>query len=195
MGTWPIHQVWSEEEDEAVEQMAADGATGSEIAISLYEMFGVKRTRSAVMGRLKRLGVRLSTPAFGGKGLPPGDRLRPPRPKVERKAPPKAPKPRPEPKVERPLLPIIAAVVEPLPPPPPPPPPPLVEVEPKHFLDIRDGECRWPLWSSRCAFEHKIMCAAPTMEKQSYCPKCFKLSRRDPSPSERIPGEKTRRAA
>lgn len=58
------------------------------------------------------------------------------------------------------------------------PPPPLVPTiahDPVHILQVREGQCRYPMWEEtgrRPKYETLFFCAAPTEGASSYCLTC-----------------------
>jgi hypothetical protein len=52
---------WSEEENDFLRRLAAARHSGAEISAQLEEIFGSKRSRSAVLGRAMRLGVSINS--------------------------------------------------------------------------------------------------------------------------------------
>lgn len=44
------------------------------------------------------------------------------------------------------------------------------------YFQIRDGQCRWPLWSARTPFSEKSFCGLPARPGAPYCAHCCGLS-------------------
>ena len=108
---------WADDQTAALRTMAGEGCTGGQIANAIAERFGVRRSRSAVIGKLHRLGLALAGPQperLGKSGS---------KPKSERSKP--APRPAPQP-------PPVPAVL---------PPPPRKTVT---FRGLAPRRCRYP---------------------------------------------------
>jgi hypothetical protein len=43
------------------------------------------------------------------------------------------------------------------------------------FLDVRIGQCRFPLWVGHEPIEEKLFCGNPVVEPLSWCPSCLVL--------------------
>lgn len=146
---------WSPYSDDDLRDLAAKHS-----ATQIGSIIGA--TRNAVIGRLSRRGIRLA------KGLP-ADELK----RVREKRAEKLAAAAPAPVVPEPSFPIVTLVD------------PMVDFDiakehPRrkagvHFMDAREGQCRWPLWKDRAPFSAKFFCGEPVLPKQSYCQHCYSL--------------------
>ena len=158
---------WAPEHSGALRDLIARRLSFSEVATVINRRFNTAYSRSAVMGRARRMG--LSGP----------DR---------RELPPNA-----QPRLDR--LGEVH-LVEPTPPKPPWPVPPFkgtkpvelrcVEIEPRHLalVELERGDCRYPYGGDEES-EVITFCGHPRRPGSSYCTPHFHLSRGPGTPSER----------
>ncbi|MBY0296414.1 MAG: hypothetical protein K2X71_10290 [Methylobacterium sp.] len=149
---------WPEQAVDRLTTMWRNGATGPAIAAALTQEFGTPRSRSAVMGMVHRLGLK-------GQQGPPAEEP------VEVALAPVEAAPEPEP--------IPEPICQPEPVPAFTPAPVLTVVRPEPrpaewppadgipMVDLRWGECRWPV-SGFHALQHRF-CAAQTTSDSPYC--------------------------
>lgn len=140
------------EEDARLRALISERLGAREIAAALDSEGFPTRTRNAILGRVRRLGLRLDTRDARVKR---GDE-----PKKKARFAPAAlkPAPAPEPAPETDLLVF------------PPPDRPGIA-----FLAAREGQCRFPLWAhdARPAADKLFVCGEPVKPGQSYCPACY----------------------
>lgn len=135
------------------------GLSASQCADALGRDLDFFVTRNAVIGRVARLGLSARKM----------QNLRVPKPKAPRVSRVVA-----EARAARPRSRSHIKAIKPEPPPPPPRLPDDRKGVP--FLDMRPGQCRWPLWRDSTPFEAKEICGEPAMPGKSYCPACSSVS-------------------
>jgi hypothetical protein len=142
---------------EAQRLWEAEGYSAAQVVQSLSREHGFSTTRSAICGLAHRKGwtARKAQPN------------RAPKPKKVRAAPVTVAVPRPTP---------ILKIVPPAPPPPPKPVSAPADRAGVGFFDIRDGQCRWPLWGLLTPFAEKRFCGEPARGPGPYCAYCRTLS-------------------
>ena len=140
---------WTLKAEQQLRDLAATGLSASQIAIQMGAA-----TRNTIIGKAHRLGVKIGKPT------------RPAKPTVAayRRAAPKL-------QQEARKMPVAAvSLVLPLPPPPPPSPAPSPDGGVR-LMDIRDGQCRWPIGDPKSA--DFVFCGAPA--ERSFCPHHHRL--------------------
>jgi len=148
----PGEILWSEALVARLSELWLSGTTGGEIGRRL----GI--SRSAVMGKLRRLGLL-------GRARPIVPPKMPARLLLKSNEQVSKPQKRPHKRNKRPL-----------PPPEPyqaPPPPPLPPIGSFGLLDLRNGHCRWPCSDG---FPPYKFCGAPQASQSSYCSLHFALA-------------------
>jgi GcrA cell cycle regulator len=165
---------WAAEHCEVLREYLAKGMSFSEIADAINARFKTAYSRSATIGRARRMG--LSSPARPGDSLNhwPG---RPPKAKAPRPRPPRQrhiPEfMRPMPVSERAKAPALRCV----------------EIVPRHLslVDLEPGDCRYPHGGDEEG-EAITFCGHKRQEGSSYCTPHFHLTRRPGAPPERTAG-------
>jgi GcrA cell cycle regulator len=165
---------WTPAHCEALREHFARGLSFAEIAAAINARFGTAYTRSATIGRARRMGLARSD-------RPKGEIERLSRQLQKAKAKAKAPRPvRRVPEAPRPR-----AVFEPV------KVPKLrcVEIEPRHLslLDLKASDCRYP-YGGDADGEAITFCGHPQREGSSYCVPHFHLTRGPGSFAERTAG-------
>jgi GcrA cell cycle regulator len=163
---------WPPEHCTALREHFAYGLSFAQIAAAINTTFGTAYTRSAAIGRARRMGLaRPDRPEGGIRRLP--KRLR----KAKAKAPPprkhvpEAPRPRAV--FERVRAPKLRCV----------------EIAPRHLslLELEASDCRYPYGGDRDG-EAITFCGHPRREGSSYCAPHFHLTRGPGTLSQRIAG-------
>ena len=161
---------WASEYSDALREYLAKGMSYSEIAEAINARFKTAYSRSAAIGRARRIG--LAGPDRG-KDLP-----------THWPAPPKAPQPQPRKLRERRAPEFIG------------PMPTFertetvklrcVEIDPRHvsLTDLEPGDCRYPYGGDEEG-EAITFCGHPRRQDSSYCAAHFHLTRGPGTPSER----------
>lgn len=135
---------WTPERILIVKVMWDDGNSATQIASTL----GKRVSRSAVLGKVHRLGL-----SKRGKGTGPKQRIR-----AERRTPFV---------VKAPLQPIQA-----------PEPDPTITLEHKiRFMDAENHHCHWPLWDGDEPIRDRFYCGTPTADVLDGRPYCSAHSR------------------
>jgi hypothetical protein len=157
--------LWTKDEHEdALRELVAEKLTGSQIAKAMTERLGICVTRSAVIGKVSRLGVKLYTSGnagarLGGKMGAAASRdqtrsfgtLRPASKLASSRSTPKpAPEPLPEP--------VSESVRDPVP-----------------FIERRAWQCCYPLWPS--SERSGDVCGKPVAigSMLRFCPEHYRL--------------------
>ena len=165
---------WEAEHSQALREYLAKGMSYSEIADAINTKFKTAFSRSAAIGRAKRMG--LSGPDRSGDSLQHLPR-RPPKARASRLDKPRE---RHVPEFMRPM-----PVFEPT------EAPKLrcVEIVPRHLslVDLEPGDCRYPYGGDEEG-EAISFCGHPRREGSSYCAPHFHLTRGPGAPPERAAG-------
>jgi GcrA cell cycle regulator len=158
---------WAREHSDALREYFGRGMSFSEIAEAINARFNTAYSRSAVLGRARRLGL--------DRASRPGDRPMP-RPRVRLPDPPRRRE------CDAAALPWPMRVIEPA------KPVKLrcVEIVPRHvsLLDLAPGDCRYP-YGGDAEGEAITFCAHPRQPDSSYCKAHFDLTRGPGTASER----------
>jgi GcrA cell cycle regulator len=159
---------WAPAHCEALREFVTKGLSFAEAALEINRKFGTDYTRSAAIGRARRMGL-LARPrprSPGPGGLTKARRPRPPRshqPARGEARPPVSPPERPEPVKLR-----------------------CVGITPRllRLVDLAPGDCRYPYGGDREG-EAIAFCGHPRLPGSSYCGPHFHLTRGDGTASER----------
>jgi GcrA cell cycle regulator len=165
---------WPPEHSEALRQYRARGMSYAEIAAAINATFGTGYTRSAAIGRGKRLG--LGGPGRRDKSPKPPRAIKPRlRAGRERRTPqPRQPIPRPPmPTSEN----VKTAKLR------------CVEIDPRHLslVELERGDCRYP-YGGEEEGDAITFCSHPQRRDSSYCTAHFHLTRGPGTASERTAG-------
>ena len=165
---------WTSEHCDALRELATGSLSYSEIAAALNAIFHTTYSRSAVIGRAKRMGLG---------GTRPDDRPKPPpaaRPPSVQRA-----REHHEPRLT-PRMPILEAV-EPV-------KLRCADIDPHHLslADLQAGDCRYPYGGDEEG-EPITFCGHPRQENSSYCAAHFMLTRNTEAAAEAATGEPARR--
>ncbi len=165
---------WEAEHSQALREYLARGMSFSEIADAINAKFGTAYSRSAAIGRARRMG--LASPDRPGDSLQHWPK-RPPRAEAKRL---KQPRERHVPEFMRPM-PVFERVEAPK--------LRCVEIVPRHLslVDLEAGDCRYPYGGDEEG-EAITFCGHPRREGSSYCAPHFHLTRGPGTPSERAAG-------
>lgn len=162
--TCPQRPKFNWDRDGAIQLLLAlrnEGYSASQIASCICKKFGLRDTqgpsRSAVIGKLNRMGLHLMAPQ-GGDHRPIGVRQKPGRKPKRRLGPGKF-----QPNTE-PARAILTRKVVVLAPPMPLPPDDPAPADAKAILDLDAHDCRWPYGSH----DHRF-CSRPAVPGLSYC--------------------------
>lgn len=181
---------WAPEHSQALREYLAKGMSYSEIADAINSKFGTAYTRSATIGRGRRLGLPAPGRPEDGPKRPPKAKtpeFRAPKSKAPRsKAPRKAPSP--QQLHERRLVELS------------PPPPAALErseavtlrcvgITPRllSLVELEPGDCRYPYGGDKDG-EAISFCGHPRLAGSSYCTPHFHLTRETGTQSERAAG-------
>jgi len=157
---------WSPQDDERLKTLVVEGATAKEAAVA------VGRSRSAVLGRIYRLGLsaRRSRAPRAKKAVEPMAELLPAEADASRAAPDGRRRLRRSETLDPPAAPATLAAIgsdaTPC-------PSIVSEPAPVAYLDLRFGRCR-RLLDARDGDGLPFSCGAPTKPGSSWCPACFK---------------------
>jgi hypothetical protein len=135
---------WIPEADEMVYDLVKARFSGNEIAIRLTARFGIVRTRSAVLGRMGRLGIKAVRAVSENRAS-------------ECEKPRAAPNPRPDPKPgsQRPDIGIRAANAPAKIVPPYKPKPDPIEPGTLTLMQLTADTCRWPNGAQHCRMAYQ----------------------------------------
>ena len=154
---------WTPEHSDALRELLAFGMSFSEAARTINKTFKTAYSRSAVLGRARRIGVtghkQPELPPPSQHGLDETRSTQPSTPRFHW----------PLPAVERTEIPKLRCV----------------EIEPRHLfvVDLERGDCRYPYGGDEEG-EAITFCGHPCRPNSSYCTPHFHLSRGPGTPSE-----------
>jgi GcrA cell cycle regulator len=161
---------WAAEHTDLLREYLAKGISFSRIADAINTKFNTTYSRSAAIGRARRLGLaspkRRKNPARRCPKLPPKAKAPRPRKSRERYV---SVRPRPTALVERAGRVTLRCV----------------EIVPRHLslFDLEDGDCRYPFGGNDDG-EAITFCGHPCRSSSSYCVAHFHLTRGPDAPSE-----------
>jgi GcrA cell cycle regulator len=157
---------WAPAHCEALRDYVTKGMSFAEAALTINRKFGTDYTRSAAIGRARRMGLAAPPRPPRGLKLPPARTLRSPRSHG-----PRAGEPKPQvmpPKSVKPFKLRCVGIT------------PLL----KALVDLGPGDCRYPYGGDKDG-EAITFCGHPKLPGTSYCAPHFLLTRGDGTPSER----------
>ncbi len=167
---------WEPEQCNALREYFAKGLSFLQIAKAINAKFNTAHSRSAVIGRARRMGL--------ARRARPGDRPKywPARPKRAKAKAPRMKKPqaRHVPGLLRPLPVLKRATLSKL---------RCVEIAPRHLslVELEAGDCRYPYGGDQDG-EAITFCGHPRREGSSYCTPHFHLTSGSRTASERTAG-------
>jgi len=164
---------WEAEHSEALRGYLAKGMSFSETADAINSEFGTAYSRSAVIGRSKRMGLASADRPGGSLHW----RKRPPKTRAQRI---QQPRERHVPEFMKPM-PVFERVEGPL---------RCVEIVPRYLslVDLEPGDCRYPYGGDGDG-EAITFCGHPQRENSSYCAPHFHLTRNPGTLAERAAGK------
>ena len=171
---------WTPEQCRALREYHARGMSYAQIAKAINERFATAYSRSATLGRARRMGLM-------GSGRPagrnrPGDKLKhwPKRPPKAKESPRRKPRKRKAAGLARPAAVLEGAKPTKL---------RCVEIVPRHLalVDLEAGHCRYP-YGGDADGEAITFCGHPRRDGSSYCTPHFHLTRGPGTAAERTAG-------
>ena len=182
---------WAPEHSQALREYLAKGMSYSEIADAINSRFGTAYTRSATIGRGRRLGLPAPGRPEDGPKRPP--KAKTPRLKAPRLKAPRSKAPRLEAASPQQLHERRSAELSP-------PPPAALErteavalrcvgITPRllSLVALEPGDCRYPYGGDKDG-EAITFCGHPRLAGSSYCTPHFHLTRETGTQSERVAG-------
>lgn len=156
---------WAPAHCEALREFVTRGMSFAEAALAINRKFGTDYTRSAAIGRARRMGLAAPPRPERRSGPPPGPKVaRSQRSRGRRNGELKPPAPPERPKVRLRCVGITPRL--------------------KALVDLEPGDCRYPYGGDKEG-EAITFCGHPRLPSSSYCGPHFHLTRGDGTPSER----------